>query len=160
MSMTAREIMTPERACVRSGDSVLTAAVRMVELGICSLPICGEDNTVQGVITDRDIVVKVIAEANDPRTVHVGELVPGSKLAQNGELTQGQIITIGADDSAEEILATMRLHQMRRLPVIDGQDLIGTVALVDVTRSLGAPTVGTLVDGLSVDSKRGGLDGS
>lgn len=148
MSMTAREIMTPDPVCVRSSDSVLKAAVRMVELGVGSLPICGEDNTVQGVITDRDIVVKVIAEANDLRAVPVGELA------------QGQIVTIGADDSAEEILATMRLHQVRRLPVIDGQDLIGMVALADVARSFSAPLVGTLVEALSVDRKHGGFDGS
>lgn len=140
MVTTAREIMTPDPVCVRSNDSVLDAATWMVELGIGSLPICGEDNKLKGVITDRDIVVKVIAEANDPRAVHVGE------LAQDGA------ITIGADDSAEQILATMRQHQVRRLPVIDGPDLVGIVALDDVARALSDPQVGTLVEALSAGS--------
>ncbi|MGH3822402.1 MAG: CBS domain-containing protein [Pseudonocardiaceae bacterium] len=139
MSMTAREIMTPDPVCVRSSDSVLEAAMRMVELNIGSLPIYGEDNTVRGVITDRDIVVKVIAAAHDPRAVHVGELA------------QGQVVTIAADDSAEEIMATMRQHQAWRLPVTDGDDLVGVVALADVTRSLSDPPVGTLVEELSTD---------
>ncbi|TML98611.1 MAG: CBS domain-containing protein [Actinobacteria bacterium] len=90
-------------------------------------------------MTDRDIVVKVIAAANDPRAVHVGELA------------QGEAVTVGADDSAEEMLATMRRHQIRRLPVIDGQQVIGIVALADVARALSDPPVGALVDALAVD---------
>jgi CBS domain-containing protein len=77
MAKTAREIMTPDPVCARSSDSVLDAARRMAELGVGSLPICGEDNKLKGLITDRDIVVKVIAAANDPRAVHVGELAQG-----------------------------------------------------------------------------------
>lgn len=139
MAKTAREIMTPDPVCVRSSDSVLDAARRMAELGVGSLPICGEDNKLKGLITDRDIVVEVIAAANDPRAVHVGELA------------QGEAVTVGADDSAEEMLATMRRHQVRRLPMIDGQQVIGIVALADVARALSDPPVGALVDALSVD---------
>jgi CBS domain-containing protein len=84
-------------------------------------------------------VVKVIAVPHDPRAVHVGELA------------QGDAVTIGADDSAEEILATMRQHQVRRLPVIDGHELVSIVALADVARALNDPEVGTLVEALSVD---------
>lgn len=87
MAKTARQIMTPDPVCVRSSDSVLDAATRMAEVNVGSLPICGEDNKLKGLITDRDIVVEVIAAANDPRAVHVGELA------------QGQAVTVGADDS-------------------------------------------------------------
>ncbi|MDQ3825026.1 MAG: CBS domain-containing protein [Actinomycetota bacterium] len=131
--------MTPDPVCVRSSDSVLDAVMRMAELGVGSLPICGEDNKLKGLITDRDIVVKVIAAANDPRAVHVGELA------------QGEAVTVGANDSAEEMRATMRRHQVRRLPVIDGQQMIGIVALADVARALSDPPVGALVEALSVD---------
>ena len=140
MATTAREIMTPDPTCVRASESVHDAARRMAELGVGALPICGEDNKLKGVITDRDIVVKVIAAGNDPRAVHAGELA------------QGEAVTIGADDTAEEILATMRTHQVRRLPVIDGDDLVGVVALADVARGLSDPPVGDLVEALSVDS--------
>jgi len=139
MSTTAREIMTPDPVCMRASDSVREAAQRMAELSVGALPICGEDNRLKGMITDRDIVVKVIAAEQDPRGVHVGEL------------TQGETVTIGADDSAEEILATMKSHQVRRLPVIDGHDLVGIVALADVARSMSGKPVGQLVEALSID---------
>lgn len=139
MTTIAREIMTPDPECVRSSDSVRHAAKRMAELGVGSLPICGEDNRLKGVITDRDIVVKVVAADKDTRAVHVGELA------------QGEAVTIGADDSTEEILATMSHHQVRRLPVIDGHDLVGIVALADVARALSDAPVGTLLEALSVD---------
>ncbi len=77
-----------------------------------------------GVVTDRDIVVKVVAEGNDPSGVRAGEIA------------QGKPVTIGADDSAEEALRTMAEHQVRRLPVIAGHDLGGMLAQADVAREL------------------------
>jgi CBS-domain-containing membrane protein len=63
----------------------------------------------------------------------------------------GEAVMVGADDSAEDNLVTMRRHQVQRLPVIDGQRMIGIVALADVARVLSDPPVGALVDALSVD---------
>lgn len=136
---TAREIMTPHPACVRSSETVYDAAQRMADLGVGALPICGEDNKLKGMITDRDIVVKVIAQQHDPRAVHAGELA------------QGEAVTLGADDDIDELLATMAQHQVRRLPVVDGHALVGIVAQADVARSITDPKVGDLVQALSVD---------
>ncbi|WP_158880520.1 CBS domain-containing protein [Amycolatopsis anabasis] len=135
---TAREIMTPDAQCVQTSETVLEAAKTMAELGVGALPICGEDNRLKGMLTDRDIVVKVLAQGKDPRAI------------QAGELAQGEAVTIGADDDAEEILRTMSRHQVRRLPVIDGHDLVGMVAQADVARKLPEPRVGDLLEALSV----------
>ncbi|GAB3976980.1 CBS domain-containing protein [Plantactinospora veratri] len=134
---TAREIMTPNPTCVGENDDMLTAARRMSELGVGSMPICGSDNRLKGMLTDRDIVVKVLAQGRDPGSVTAGELA------------QGKPVTIGADDDAEEILRTMGSHQVRRLPVIDGHDLVGVVAVADVARALPDRPVGDLVDAIS-----------
>lgn len=136
---TAREIMTSDATCARASDTVHDAAVTMAQKGVGALPICGEDDRLKGMITDRDIVVKVLAEGKDPRAVHVGELA------------QGEAVTIGADDDAQEILRTMSEHRVRRLPVIDGHDLVGIVAQADVARALSNPTAGELVEALSYD---------
>lgn len=136
---TAREIMTSGARCVRASDTVLDAARTMADAGLGALPICGEDDQLQGMLTDRDIVVKVLAEGKDPRAVHAGEL------------SQGEAVTIGADDDAGEILRTMSRHQVRRLPVIDGHQLVGIVSQADVARSLPDPQVGELIEALSVD---------
>jgi CBS domain-containing protein len=139
MMATAREIMTADVRCVRTSETVLDAANRLAELGVGALPICGEDNRLKGMLTDRDIVVNVLAAGKDPRAVHAGELA------------QGEAVTIGADDDAGEILRTMTEHRVRRLPVIDGHDLVGIVSQADVARSLRDPDVGSLVSALSVD---------
>ncbi len=136
---TAREIMTADPRCVDATETVLDAAKRMAELDVGALPICGEDNQLKGMLTDRDIVVKVLAAGKDARAVRAGELA------------QGEAVTIGADDEAREILRTMSRHQVRRLPVIDGHDLVGVVAQADVARALNDPDVGDLVEALSVD---------
>ncbi len=137
---TAREIMTNDVTCVREQDDLRTAAKQMAQLGVGSLPICGADNRLKGMLTDRDIVVKVLAEGRDPAGVTAGELA------------QGEAVTIGADDDAEEILRTMSQHQVRRLPVIDGHELVGIVAVADVARSLPDRPVGDLVEAISEHS--------
>ncbi|MEV8535503.1 CBS domain-containing protein [Streptomyces sp. NPDC051211] len=134
----ARDIMTPDATCIGAQETVLEAARKMKELGVGALPICGTDNKLKGMLTDRDIVVKVLGEGKDPAETKAGDLA------------QGEAVTIGADDSVEEILHTMSEHQVRRLPVIDGHTLVGIVAQADVARALPDPKVGELLEALSV----------
>ncbi|KOT49838.1 MULTISPECIES: CBS domain-containing protein [Streptomyces] len=136
---TAREIMTPGAECVGAEDSVLDAARKLTDLGVGAVPICGTDDRLKGVLTDRDIVVKVLGRGKDPAQTKAGELA------------QGEAVTIGADDGTEEILATMTQHKVRRLPVIDGHRLVGMVALADVARSLPDAKAGDLLEALSTD---------
>jgi CBS domain-containing protein len=139
MGKTAREIMTADCTCVGESDSVLDAAKRLAELNVGSLPICGDDNRLKGMLTDRDIVVKVLAAGKDPGGTRVAELSQGD----------GETVTIGADDSIEEALRTMADHQVRRLPVIDGQELVGIVAQADIARNYDEEKVGDVVEAIS-----------
>jgi CBS domain-containing protein len=134
---TAREIMTPDATCVGEKETLADAAKKMADLDVGSLPICGEDNRLKGMLTDRDIVVKCLARGGDPTRTTAGELA------------QGKPVTIGADDDAQEILRTMGEHQVRRLPVIDGHQLIGIVALADVARALPDKPVGDVIDAIT-----------
>ena len=140
MGKTARDIMSNDVECVSENDSVLDAAKRLAELDVGAMPICGEDDRLKGMITDRDIVVKVLAKGKDPSSTKVGEL---------GE---GKPVTIGADDSIEEALKTMSEHQVRRLPVIDGHELVGIVSQADVARNLDDEKTGDLVEAISAAS--------
>ncbi|HEY3005670.1 MAG TPA: CBS domain-containing protein, partial [Kribbellaceae bacterium] len=119
-----REVMTQNAECVGENETVLDAAHKLADLDVGAMPICGEDNRLKGMLTDRDIVVKVLAQGKDPSSTRAGEL---------GE---GKPVTIGADDSIEEALRTMAEHQVRRLPVIDGHKLVGILAQADVARAL------------------------
>ncbi len=134
---TAREVMTGGTECVGENDSVLDAAKKLADLDVGAMPICGEDNRLKGMLTDRDIVVKVLAQGKDPANVKAGEL---------GE---GKPVTIGADDSVDEALHTMAEHKVRRLPVIDGHDLVGIVSQADLARSIDETKVGELVEAIS-----------
>src|SRR3954462_902247 len=137
MASTAREIMTGGVECVQEDETVLDAAKKMDQLGVGALPICGSDARLRGMLTDRDIVVKVLAQGKDP----------GSTRA--GDLGQGKPVTIGADDSVEEALATMKEHAVRRLPVIDGHDLIGMVSQANLAKNIDEEKVGDLVEAIS-----------
>lgn len=135
--LTAREIMTGNAECVGENDTLEAAARKMLELDVGSLPICGEDNRLKGMLTDRDIVVKCLARGGDPRSVKAGELA------------EGKPVTIGADDSIEEAISTMQNHQVRRLPVIDGHDLVGILSQADIARNYPEDRVGDLVEFIS-----------
>lgn len=133
---TARDIMTAGATCVSVNDTLAAAARKMQQLDVGALPICGDDNRLKG-ITDRDIVVECIAQGGDPTSTSVSELAAGKP------------VTIGADDSVEEALHTMTQHGVRRLPVIDGHDLVGMVSQADVAKHLPEEQVGELVEAIS-----------
>lgn len=134
---TAREIMTGGAECAQINETVTEAARRMRDLGVGALPICGEDNRLKGVITDRDIVLNCVAEGMDTTEARVEEYA--------GD----EVVTIGADDSVEEALATMARAGVRRLPVIDGHDLVGMVSQADIARHLPEEKAGELVAAIS-----------
>ena len=137
MAKTAREVMTGGAECIGENDTLLDAAKRLAELDVGAMPICGEDDRLKGMLTDRDIVVKALAQGKDP----------GSTRA--GELAEGKPVTIGAEDSVEEALHMMAEHKVRRLPVIDGHKLIGIVSQADLARNVDEEDVGELVEAIS-----------
>jgi len=137
MGKTAREVMTGGAECIGENETLLDAARKLRDLDVGAMPICGEDNRLKGMLTDRDIVVKALAEGKDPASTKAGEL---------GE---GKPVTIGADDSVEEALRTMKDHKVRRLPVIDGHDLIGVVSQADLATHIDEEEVGELVEAIS-----------
>jgi len=137
MAKKARDVMTPGAECVGENDTVIDAAKRLAELDIGAMPICGEDNRLKGMLTDRDIVVRVLAEGKDPTSTTAGDLA------------QGKPVTIGADDSVDEALRAMTEHKVRRLPVIDGDDLVGIVSQADVATNVDEEKVGDLVEAIS-----------
>ena len=133
----ARDIMSSDAKCVGENETLVDAARKMRDLDVGSLPVCGQDNRLKGMLTDRDIVVKCIAEGRDPAATTAGSL------------TEGQLVTIGADDPVEEVLRTMAQHKVRRLPVIDGHDLVGIVSQADVAKNVPEEKVGELLEVIS-----------
>ena len=136
---TARDIMTKGAECVTETDSLVDAARKMRDLDVGALPICGTDEKLKGMISDRDIAVRGVAEQIDLTQ-------PVSTFAQ------GKPVTIGAEDSVDEALRTMAKHKVRRLPVIDGDRLVGIVSQADVARSIDESKTGELVEAISSTS--------
>ena len=137
MAKKAKDVMTPDAKCVGENDTVAEAATQLADLGVGSMPICGEDDRLKGMITDRDIVIDVVAKGKSPDSVKAGEL------------GDGKPVTIGADDTVKEALQTMKEHKIRRLPVIDGHDLVGIVSIADLARNIEDEETGDLVEAIS-----------
>ena len=133
---TARDLMTPSPDFVDGSTTVLDVAKMLAAGDYGALPVCDGDR-LTGMITDRDIVVKVLAAGKDPASTTVSEL---------GTF---EVVTIGADDSVEQAMQTMSKHQVRRLPVIDGTKLVGMLAQADLARSGDDSGVGQTVENIS-----------
>ncbi|MFI0153705.1 CBS domain-containing protein [Streptomyces lydicus] len=124
--LQARDIMTGGVRCVGAHESLQDAARMMRDLDVGALPICGDNNKLMGMITDRDIVVTCCAEGVDPATVQAGSL-------------GGELHWIDAEADAAEVLETMENHHIKRLPVIDvknGHRLVGMITEANLAKNL------------------------
>jgi CBS domain-containing protein len=136
--------MTPTPTFIEPGQTVAVAAAQMAEDDIGALPVC-EHGRLIGMVTDRDLVVRVLSEGLDPATTKIADIV-----------NRTEVVTIGADDPAEEAIRTMKDHAVRRLPVIDGKDLVGMVSQGDIARALPDAKVGDLVGAISTAPSNSG----
>jgi CBS domain-containing protein len=131
---TAREIMHRGVECIGAQDTLADAARRMRDLDVGSLPICGTDDRLQGIITDRDIVVKCIAEGHDPNAMMASDLA------------QGTVFWIDIDADEDDVLQMMETRHVRRLPVLEEHELVGIISEVDVARCLPEDKIGRFVE--------------
>ena len=143
MATSAREVMTGDAKCVQRGRHD---------------PDRGRGPRQNGSRRDADLRQRQPAQGHAHRPGHndrgrrKGKDPESTKVS---ELANGKPVTIGADDSVEEALQTMKDHQVRRLPVIDGHDLIGIVSQADVARNLPDEKVGDLLEAISRAEPRG-----
>ena len=136
--MKARDIMSGGVEFIGMDATIQDAAEKLAANDIGVLPICNAEGRLQGMLTDRDIVVKVIAAGKNPATTTVEQVAQGT-----------EVVTIGADDSVDEAIRTMKDHKVRRLPVIDGHKCIGMVSQGDIALNLSDNQVGGLVEAIS-----------
>ena len=140
---TAKEIMHTGVACVGEHETLTTAAQHMRDLDVGALPICGDDSHLHGMVTDRDIVIKCVAAGHDPNTATVGELA------------QGSVYSIDGDASIADMLTVMEANQVRRLPVVEGQRLVGIVTEADIAEHLPEHAVGDFVKAICAPGASG-----
>lgn len=134
----AADIMHPGCTCIDSDSSVFEASQMLAVHGIGALPICGPDDRLIGMVTDRDIVVKCIAEGRDPAMCEVAELV------------EGPLFWISDQTDIMSALALMEEHKIRRVPVIDDQHrLCGMLSQADIAMHLDNHEVGLFVSAIS-----------
>lgn len=117
---TARDIMHNGAECISEDETLAVAAQRMRELQIGALPVCGADDRLRGIITDRDIVVRAVAEGRDPQTTTARELANGTP------------VWVEAGAEVADVMRLMTDNKIRRLPVIEDHRLVGMISEADV----------------------------
>ena len=128
--MKCSEIMTKNPSCCLVTDNVYQAAQLMKTEDVGPIPIVSDQETrkLEGIVTDRDLALKVVAELLDPKRTRVRDV-----------MTTG-VLTCYADDGVERALDLMQQHQVRRIPVLDEKDrLVGIISQADVATRFQAP---------------------
>jgi CBS domain-containing protein len=118
--MKLKEIMTKDVSSVSPSDPIIDAAKIMQQRNVGCIPVCDSNKEVKGILTDRDIVIRVVAEGRNPKDLDV------NKVMSTG-------LTMGSPDmDAEEAAQIMSEHQIRRLPIVQDNKLIGIVSIGDL----------------------------
>lgn len=143
---TARDLMTSDPQIVGIDATTRQVADLLADEGIGAVAVCNQGKRLQGVITDRDIAVGVVARGKDPEGTTAGTLVDGS-----------EVVTIGADDPVEEAISTMKSKGVRRLPVIDGDEVVGFLSEADLARGIDAEKVKDLVSSIAAQPDNTGV---
>lgn len=139
--MNISEIMTKSPVSVKSSDTVEKAATLMKEHDIGAIPVW-ENNTVLGMITDRDITLKSVAGGKDAKNQKISEVMTSSVVTGNPNM------------SLDEASKLMSQNQIRRLPIVDNNNLVGIVALGDLaTEKKSDDMAGTALSGISQGTK-------
>ena len=142
MTKTARDVMTPDPACCSPTTTLDEVAKLMAHNDCGEIPVVDPADRIVGVVTDRDIVTRVVAEGKNP-------------IAYTAETCMsGPVVTVRSDAPLEEVVATMEEHQIRRVPVVDERDsCIGIISQADVSREGATRDVGELVREVSRGSR-------
>ncbi|MDQ2804168.1 MAG: CBS domain-containing protein [Pseudomonadota bacterium] len=122
--MRVGEVMTTDVEFVDSGMTVQEAAVTMGELDVGALPV-GNAARVEGIVTDRDVLYRVVAKGRDPARITVGEIL------------SRPVVTCAEDDSVASVMDLMAANHIRRMPVLDPAGQVsGWITLADLARKL------------------------
>ena len=136
---TVREAMTPSPTCIASDATVSEAARVLLSEDVGSLPVVDGESLV-GVVTDRDLVLRVLAKDLDPNKVSVGDVCSDSPTIASPE------------ESLDAALQRMAQEQVRRLPVVDDGRVVGILAQADVARSAPETSTGQMVEKISEEA--------
>ena len=120
MSQTISQVMTPDPWTVQESAPIQDAARIMRDADIGDVIVLREDESVCGIVTDRDLVVRGLAGGADPAKMKMSDVC------------RHEVVSISSGDPVDQALPLMREHNIRRLPVIDGSRLVGIVTLGDL----------------------------
>lgn len=129
--MKCQEVMTPNPACCTPQDNAARIATLMKDENVGSIPVCEDDNSrrLVGIVTDRDLAIKVVAEGREPE---------GTRAEQ---VMSRRPVTCGAADDLDSAIQAMEQHQIRRILVVDRDGrLTGIIAQADVAMRNDDPT--------------------
>ncbi len=142
MRKLVRDAMTPNPRTIGGGASVVEAAQLMERADVGAIPVVDGDDILVGIVTDRDIALRVVAAGKDPRSTTVGDIATTT------------VSPAYPNEPLDDALEQMAYRQVRRLPVIEDDRVVGMLAQADMVHELKDKEAGRLVDEISHEPER------
>ena len=135
----ARDIMTTNPQCVTSDDTITRAAEIMRDSNVGAVPVVENHGTMRltGVVTDRDIAVRVVAEGRSSDSIRTREIM------------SSHLTTVNPEEDLDRVMDLMKREQVRRIPVVEGDRLVGIIAQADIATDVGGRKTGAVVEKIS-----------
>ena len=129
MVQAVSEVMTERPVALPANETLVNAARLMRDEDIGDVLVMNDDGTLCGILTDRDITIRAIADGKDPNLVNLGDIC------------SQDMVTLTPDSPITEAVGLMRARALRRLPVVDGERPVGIVSIGDLAVELDANSV-------------------
>lgn len=130
--MKVKDLMSTEIMCIKENTPIIQAAAYMKQHNVGSLPVCDDSGHIKGILTDRDIVLRVLAKLDNSNGTTEAEDIHHLLKINAADIMSKNIITVSPDTNIHDAALLFSFHKIRRLPVTEASRIVGMLSLGDI----------------------------
>ena len=137
--MRAKDVMSSPVTTISAGASVRDAARLLINTQVSALPVVDQRNAMTGIVSEVDLIRRVVGESNDPTQLHAHLGDPDSQEVLSltvADIMTRDVITASEETSLEDVATLMLEHQTKRVPIVRGADVVGIVSRIDLVKAM------------------------
>jgi CBS domain-containing protein len=137
--MNAKDVMSSPVTTISAGASVRDAARLLINAQVSALPVVDQRNAMAGIVSEVDLIRRVVGESNDPTQLHAHLGDPDSQEVLSltvADIMTRDVVTATEETSLEDVATLMLEHQTKRIPIVRGTDVVGIVSRIDLVKAM------------------------
>jgi CBS domain-containing protein len=137
--MRAKDVMSSPVTTIGAGATVRDAARLLINAQVSALPVVDQRNVMAGIVSEVDLIRRVVGESNDPTQLHAHLGDPDSQEVLSltvADIMTRDVVTATEETSLEDVATLMLEHQTKRIPIVRGADVVGIVSRIDLVKAM------------------------